>query len=79
MCTADPDFLHATMRKRMFESVFVGVFLVSFISVASAQDLTCGALHISLKHATHARLPVLSGVPIFRAPNAGKVREHTQY
>jgi hypothetical protein len=31
------------MRKRMFESVFVGVFLVSFISVASAQDLTCGA------------------------------------
>ena len=27
----------------MFESLLIGVFLVSFISVASAQDLTCGA------------------------------------
>jgi len=38
-----PDFPQATMTKGSSKSVFIGVFFLFFISVASAQDLTCSS------------------------------------
>jgi hypothetical protein len=57
-----PDFPQATITKRSFKAIFIDVFFVFFISVASAQDLTYSSFTALSEDAQIIGLRYLEGV-----------------